>query len=175
MRLPSLCVVVLMFLLLPTTVQAHDHVWDFSFGPAAASGSRLWGGHFAIGLTNPVPANRDLSWLIDVTNVKGKDGANDITQNTYLGGARYALLGNRTRDKNILMLHGLIGTVYKQNGADGDFEFATKIGAAYERLLVGPPPAGWALRVQLERSFVTDGPVAKEYTQIAVGIVKRFD
>ena len=45
-----------------------------------------------MGLTNRVPANKDLSWLIDVTNVKGKDGSVDITQQSYLGGGRYAVL-----------------------------------------------------------------------------------
>jgi hypothetical protein len=135
----------------------------------------LWGGHFVIGITNPKPGNKDLSWLIDATNVTGNDGTNDITQLSYLGGLRYALLGNRTQDKNVILVHGLLGTVYKQAGATGDFEMAGKVGLAYERLLGGHAPAGWALRVQVERSFVTEGPVAKSYTQISAGVVKRFD
>ena len=168
MRLRPLCVVVLMILVVPTAAQAHDHVWDFSFGAATASGSRLWGGRFALGLTNKVPANKDLSWLIDVTNVKGKDGADDIVLLSYLGGLRYAVLGNRQTDQNVLMVHGIGGRVYKQTGTTGAGEWAVTVGAAYERLIRG----GWASRVQIERSFVTNG--VKSYTQISLAAVKRF-
>ena len=49
MRLHPRCVVVLMFLLVPTVAQAHDHVWDVAFGPATATaaacgaGASRWG------------------------------------------------------------------------------------------------------------------------------------
>jgi hypothetical protein len=168
MRLRPLCAVVLMSLLVPTAAQAHDHVWDFSFGPAAATGSRLWGGRFSIGLTNKVPANKDLSWLIDVTNVKGKDGTDDIVQLSYLGGVRYAILGNRQTDKSVVLVHGLVGRFYKQTGATGVGEWSATVGGAFEQVLTH----GWAARVQVEHSFVKN---VKGYTQVSLGAVKRFN
>lgn len=173
MRLHPLCVVILMLLLVPSPSQAHDHVWDVAFGPAAASGSRLYGGRFSVGLTNKVPANRDLSWLFDVTYVKGKNGTDDITQRAYLVGGRYAVAGNRQTDRNVLMLHGLVGWVDKQKGPAGDGNFPVTLGAAYERMLSGGP-AGWAARVQIDHTFLPKSGV-KGFTQISAGIVHRFD
>ena len=170
MRLRPLCAVVLTFLLVPTIAQAHDHRWDFAMAAAKATGSSLWGGRFSLGLTNKVPTNRDLSWLIDVTNVKGDDNTQDIIQNSYLVGVRYALPGI-SNDYVAVMLHGIGGGVYKQTGTDGNLRGALAAGVAVEWVPRGTPD-GWAVRGQIERSFVKD---ASNYTQFSFGAVKRFN
>src|SRR5687767_1879411 len=97
---------ILIALLFPSAAQAHGHRWDISFGAASASGSRLWGGRFTVGLTDEVKQRKNLSWLIDVTNVKGDDDTQDITQLSYLGGLRYAVPGI-SGDRFVVMLHGI--------------------------------------------------------------------
>lgn len=162
---------VFVVLLFPSVAQAHGHRWDISFGPAMASGSRLWGGRFSIGLTDEIREKKNLSWLIDVTNVKGDDNTQDITQLSYLGGVRYAV-PRISGDRFVVMLHGIGGTVYKQKGTTGDFKGALTAGAAVE--WVPPGAHGWAGRLQIEQSFLPSKSV-KGYTQISLGAVKRFD
>lgn len=161
---------VLIALLFPSAAQAHGHRWDFSLAPSSADGSRLWGGRVSFGITNKVPANEDLSWLIDLTNLKDRDSSQDITLMAYFGGLRYAVVPT---SKHLLMLHGLVGAIDKHQGATGRTDFAMMLGAAYEWVPRGLE-AGWALRVQADHSFVPEKSV-KGYTQFSVGVVKRFD
>jgi hypothetical protein len=163
-------------LLFPSVAHAHDHRWDFSFAAATASGSRLWGGRYSVGLTKEIRQKRNLSVLLDVTNVKGndktQDKTRDITQLSYLGGLRYAV-PRISGDHFAVMLHGLGGGVYKQKGATGDLNLALTTGAALEWVPRGTPD-GWAARLQIEQSFLPD-ETAKGFTQISIGVVKRFN
>lgn len=156
-------------LLFPSAAQAHGHVWDFAFGPAWAEGSSLWGGHVSIGLTNKVPANKNLSWLIDLTNLKDRESSQDTTQLAYYVGPRYSVGENH----HTAMVHGQLGIVDKHQGATGTTQFAMKIGAAYEWVPKGNL-GGLALRVQAEHSFVPDED-RKGYTQISASFVRRFN
>jgi len=163
---------IIIALLFPSVAQAHDHRWDFSFAAATATGSRLWGGRYTVGLTKEIQRKRNLSWLFDVTNVKGEDNAEDIIQTSYLGGARYAI-PRISGDHFVVMLHGIGGGVYKQKSATGDLNLALTAGAAFEWVPRGTPD-GWAARVTIEQSFLPDKTV-KGYTQFSFGVVKRFN
>ncbi len=163
---------ILIAVLFPSVAQAHDHRWDFSFSAATATGSRLWGGRYTVGLTKEIQRKRNLSWLLDVTNVHGDDDTQDITQLAYLGGARYAI-PRISGEHFVVMLHGMSGMVYKQKGAIGDANLAVTTGAAIE-WVPGGNAAGWAARVQIEQSFLPDKDV-KGFTQISFGVVKRFN
>ena len=172
MRMRPLCVVALMLLIVPTTAQAHLHVWDIAFAPAWADGSNLLGGRVSIGITNPRPRlmklKKPLSWLIDLTNLKDREPSQDTTLLALLAGPRYSV----GSDRHILMLHGLAGFVDKHQGATGRTDFAMMAGAAYEWVL--NDAHGWGTRVQVEHSFIpTSG--AKGYMQISIGAVKRFE
>ncbi|HJU41577.1 MAG TPA: hypothetical protein VJ691_02145 [Vicinamibacterales bacterium] len=175
MRLHPRCVVVLMLLLVPATAQAHRHVWDVAFGPAAAtSNSWLVGGRFSIGLTNKVPDNEKLSWLIDVTNLKEVENDEHTTLLSYLGGPRWALVGD---DHHIFMVHSLIGLTQKLQGATVKTDYPVTVGAAYEWAW-GEYKAGqdgWAARVQAEHSFFPWSDSLKRYTQISASLVRRFE
>jgi hypothetical protein len=169
MRLYPRCVVVLMFLFVPATAHAHLHVWDVAFAPSWAEGSSLWGGRISIGLTNPVPPDRNLSWLIDVTNLKDRDSHQDTTLLSYFGGLRYSV--GRDADPYVFMMHGLIGAIDKHQGATGRTDFAMTAGAAFEWVL--SDRTGWGARVQVEHTFIPkSGP--EGYRQVSFGAVKRF-
>ena len=176
MRLRPLCAVVLTFLLVPATAQAHIHVWDVAFSGAEAAGSSLKGLRITIGLTQkvgPTPTppsnpNRDFSWLFDITNVKGEDSnQHDITQLSYLGGGRYTIPRLRHQYFNAAV-HGVVGMVYKQTVADGERYLAFNTGAAIE---LGDAK-GWAGRIQADYSFLKG---ATGFRQFSAGVVKRFE
>lgn len=169
MRLHPRCAVVLMFLLVPVTAQAHLHVWDVAFAPAWAEGSSLWGGRVSIGLTNPVPRDRNLSWLIDLTNLKDRDSTQDITVLAILGGPRYTI--GQDDGAHVVMFHGLLGAVDTHQGATGHTDFAMSAGAAWEWEL--SEATGWGTRLQVEHSFIPESG-RKGHTQISFGAVKRF-
>ena len=158
---------VLVALSLPSVAQAHGHRWDFSMAAATATGSRLWGGRVAVGVTSNKPANKDLSFLFDLTNLKGEHNSEDVTHLSYLVGGRYAVLSN---NKHLLMLHGIGGIVHKHQGATDRTDGAVTLGAAYEWVPRGAY-AGWAARVQVEQSFLPSKSV-KGYTQISIGAVQ---
>jgi hypothetical protein len=164
---------ILIALLFPTAAQAHDHRWDFSLAAASATGSRLWGGRYSVGLTKTIKEKKYFSVLFDVTNVKGHDDEHDqdIIQNSYLGGGRVAL-PRVSGEHFVVMLHGIAGGAYKQKGDTGDLNLALTAGAAVEWVPEGAK--GWAARVQIEQSFLPDKDV-KGYTQFSFGVVKRFD
>ena len=169
MRLRPLCAVVLTFLLVPATAQAHLHRWDFAFSGAEAAGSSLKGVRMTVGITQKIgPTNKDVSWLLDVTNVKGEENNKDITQLSYLAGGRYTI--PRLRHQYFaVMVHGIGGFVYKQEAADGKRNWAFNTGAAIE---LGDAD-GWAARIQADYSFL-EGP-SKGFRQFSFGAVKRFE
>jgi len=109
---------------------------------------------------------------LDVTNVKGDDGTQDITQLSYLGGVRYAI-PRVSGDHFVVMLHGIGGGVYKQTGATGHLRLALTTGAAFE-WVPGGDDSTWAARFQIEQSFLPFNE-AKGYTQMSIGVVKRFN
>ncbi len=50
---------ILIAVLFPSVAQAHGHRWDISFGAATATGSRLWGTRFSVGLTDEVQDKKE--------------------------------------------------------------------------------------------------------------------
>jgi hypothetical protein len=175
MRHLSACLI-LVALLFPSAAQAHGHVWDFSFAPATATGSRLWGGRASIGLTSPRaprPTLKRWSFLIDLTNLKGEHNSEEVTALSYLAGPRLVVLSN---DQHVLMLHGIAGIANKHQGATDRTDAAVTLGAAYEWVpkATAKSHAGWAARIQVEQAFLPSKS-ATGYTQISVGAVKRFE
>src|SRR5688500_16979026 len=168
MRLRPLCVVVLILLLVPTAARAHGHVWDVAFGPTSAQGSSLWGARVSLGVTNKVPTNKNLSWLVDISDFR--DGKRDITQFSQLGGPRYVLLDT---PKQTLSLHVLSGIVHTDRGATSNTSVPVTVGGSYEWVPRGAT-AGFAMRVQVDRSFVPEKNV-KGYWQVSAGLVHLFD
>src|SRR5688572_7976171 len=165
---------IIIALLFPTVAQAHDHRWDFSLAAASATGSHLWGGRYSVGLTKKINEKKYFSVLFDVTNVKAHDDEHDqdIIQNSYLGGGRFAI-PRISGDHFVVMLHGIGGGVYKQTGATGHLKLALMTGAAFE-WVPGGDDSTWAARFQIEQSFLPYND-AKGYTQMSIGVVKRFN
>jgi hypothetical protein len=171
MRLHPRCVAVLMLLLVPATAHAHLHRWDVAAGPTYEKGSRLLGGRLSIGLTNRLKddSDRKLSLLIDLTNLKDREDSQDTTLLSYFAGPRYSF-GN---DDHVVMLHGQLGIIDKHQGATGRTDLAFTAGVAYE-FIWGGAPAGVALRLQVEHSFVPDKDV-KGRNRYSAAVVKRFE
>jgi hypothetical protein len=163
-----------MLLLVPTIAQAHGHRWDVGGGPSSGDGSRLWGGRASIGLTSKKPANEDFSILLDLTNLKDREEVAGVNQDTTLialfVGGRYAIIPHR---RYLVTVHGLLGFVDKHKAATGNTDLAFSTGAAFDLIFTGANN-GWAARVQVDRTFLPED-TRKGYTQVSVGLVKRFD
>ena len=168
MRLRPLCVVVSMFLLVPAAAQAHGHVWDVCFAPAWAEGSSLWGARVSLGVTNKVPASKNLSWVIDVANLKDSD--RDIKQISQIGGPRWVLLDTT---RQTFSVHALSGMVHTDRGTTSTTHIPVTVGGSYEVVPRGGT-AGFGVRLQVERTFLPQKD-AKDFWQISLGVVHLFD
>ena len=173
MRLKPVWLVVVA-LILPARVYAHGHTWDGSGGPiASGGGSVLAGVYFGIGVTLNGMVDNDLSFIGDVTNLKGKHDDQELTQLSYQGGVRYALNGRNHDDRrNLFTVHGLIGIVNRHLGAEDKTHFSGALGGGYEFDFKDDKlPEGWAMRVQVDRQFVND---IKDFWRVSGGFVRRF-
>jgi hypothetical protein len=164
---PRLAWLVVVALILPARAYAHGHTWDGSGGPITTGGSTLYGFRGTLGITLP-PVNHDWSALADFTNTFGNHDDKDVTQLSYMGGARRFLNGNGER--HLFSLHIVGGVVHRHEGETTTLKWATSFGGAYELIPRGVP-YGWATRFQLDRTAVQD---QKDFYQFSVSIVKRF-
>jgi len=182
MRLYPRCAVVLMFLLVPTTALASDHVASLYGGYSALSGSYHNGLQFGLEVswpTNKAGIHDHVGILVDAAVHGGTDDDGiQFTKSALLFGLR-GLYKLPRAPRLVLFAHGLIGAHRTQTGtqrgtqiitAPGDHGWAGGAGVGFDVLLGSTGYSGWATRTQLEWVNVAGVNSAR----FSTGVVFRF-
>ena len=132
-------------LLIPIAVRADDHRADFYVGFSGGNGaSTLLGAHQEFAKVFPQEGAKFLSIFGDFSVQFGSHDDKDVTQVTYMGGARATIGKSDGRHK--FFFHGLGGRVYTNDGVDSGNDWALGGGFGYECLLAHAQPFdGWGI------------------------------
>lgn len=152
MRLRPCCVVVMMFLLVPTTALASDHVASIYGGYSALFASRHNGLQFGLEVSWPTtaPIHDHLGILVDAGVHGGTDATgNRFTKTALMVGLR-GLYKVPRAPRLVLFAHGLIGGHRSQIGAAVDDGWAGGAGGGFDVLIGGTTYNGWAFRSQFD-------------------------
>jgi hypothetical protein len=156
--------IVLAFLLVPAVASADDHRAIFG-GGSGLKASKLGGIHlsFEAAPSETDPALKCLLFIGDFGLHTGTHDGADVTIKTFAGGVGWRIAPGA---KHSGQVHGLFGGA----NSEGNTEFVTILGAAYE-LLVSDSPKRIAIRGQV------DGIIPKEgdkFLRFSGGVVFRF-
>ena len=166
----------LVVLLVPAVVTADDHRADrFAGFTRSGGGSSLFGIHVTDAITIPNMKSKDLALLADLSVHFGSHNENDMTRVPYLVGLRWTFakdnLPPEQKPKFLPFVHGLVGGVYTNNGAESGNSFAGVIGAGFDYVPRRGQARreGWAVRVQFD--YIGSGD---DFTRFSTGLVYRF-
>jgi hypothetical protein len=152
MRLYLRCVVVLIYLLVPTTALASDHVASLFGAFSFLTGSTLKGGHSTLEISWPRPdrVHDRLGIVVDMAVYGGQNDASEtVTKSTLMGGLRGIYRRGGTA-RPVLFAHALVGGYRSQAGVAADHGFAVSAGGGFDVLIGDTAVAGWALRNQYD-------------------------
>jgi hypothetical protein len=163
---------VLVILLIPAAVQAHDHFADASGGPSYQSGSTLFGFYatFSKTVTDPATATikvKRVSFLGDFSAHWSTDDS-DTWRINFAGGVRYTF-AQKHEQKTLPFVHVLLGGSHVNIAVVGDTDPVLTFGTGVEYVF-GDSTAGLGLRSQVDY-IVRQGEVSP---RISVGVVKRW-
>jgi hypothetical protein len=168
MRIRLRWLVVVVLLLVPSAVRAHDHTADVFFSIwSYEHASNLFGLQGAYALT--IPDVPHLSLVGDLAFHQGSHDDNDVTQTTYMGGIRYMFAEGHT--KHVPFAHVLVGVARRSGDLPSDTDLALAVGGGYEYLPNGDQSSGgWGIR--LTADYIAGG---EGFPRVSAGFVFRFD
>lgn len=150
MRPHPRCAVVLIFLLMPATAWANDHVASIFGALSFLSGSTHRGGHGALEVALPSSHtwHDEVGLVVDASVHGGTDAANAaVTKATLMFGVRGLY---RPHSRLVLFGHLLGGGHRSQIGANVDNGGAVGAGGGYDILISRPGSSGWIFRNQFD-------------------------
>lgn len=173
MRLHPRCVVVLMFLLVPATARASDHVASIFGAYSPLFGSTHHGLQFGLEVSWPTThkIHDYLVILVDAAVYGGTDDAgNQFTKAALLGGLRLLRRNKDGKGPLVGFVHALGGRHRSHIGTTVDNGWAAAAGGGLDILFAETATSGWAFRNQLDWVRVA----GQNSTRFSTGFAFRF-
>ncbi len=172
MRLRATSVVVLLFLLSPTTAWASDHVASIFGALSFLSGSSYRGGQFGLEISAPTEnkIHDYLGFLVDASVNGGTDAGNPTTKAVLLVGVRGLYRTGDGQGRLVLFSHLLLGGHRSHQGAEVQNGWAGGAGGGFDVLIGSTAFSGWAFRNQYDWVRVA----GKDSLRASLGFAFRF-